>query len=259
MDVVDLTDIPYVFKNQEVDHSESKWEKPLLFALVIIGILGLGAAGTGLASFGAQAPQNWWAAGALSNLSQVDAIIMMSAGGGVVLVSMIIGGLIKAKPREESSPGNQAINKQLLLQSKRLLSSLQENQWTFDRKDNGNYDLVQKLGNQLIFKKRDLRPGQLKNKWLERENFVHTSILPTDPEIPPDEMLQILKFPKTYTFARQMNKNYALVVRHPSPNDVYPHQEGIFIEESDILPKDLSWQPGYSGYNFTANPKDKIK
>jgi hypothetical protein len=64
--------------------------KALGFAVaIIVGIGGLGVAGVGFASFGAH--KGWWAAGALSNLSQIDAIIMMAAGGAGGIVLLIIG------------------------------------------------------------------------------------------------------------------------------------------------------------------------
>jgi hypothetical protein len=75
-----------------------KSPKELGFVIaIIVGIGGLAVAGVGFASFGST--QGWFAAGALSNLSQIDAIIMMAAGGAGGIVFLIIGivGTVKNK------------------------------------------------------------------------------------------------------------------------------------------------------------------
>lgn len=66
----------------------SNWKKPLGATLLILaGIVCLAIAGVGLASFGAR--HEWWSGGALSNLSQIDAISMMSGGSISTMASMI--------------------------------------------------------------------------------------------------------------------------------------------------------------------------
>jgi len=63
--------------------------KPLFIVLIILGIAGIGVGCAGLASFGAH--QGWWIAGGMSNLSQINAIILMAAGGGVGLILFTTG------------------------------------------------------------------------------------------------------------------------------------------------------------------------
>lgn len=57
--------------------------------IIILSLGGLAVAGVGLGGFGMQ--QEWWQAGALSNLSQINSIIMMAAGGGGGIILLITG------------------------------------------------------------------------------------------------------------------------------------------------------------------------
>ena len=84
-----------------------QWQKPLSIVLILLGVVVLGGAGVGLASFGIH--QGWWAAGALSNIPQIYSIVMMAAGGagGIIL---LIGGIVgtvksgcKGGPEQEES------------------------------------------------------------------------------------------------------------------------------------------------------------
>ena len=69
---------------------------PLGFAiLIILGIGGLAIAGAGLAVFGGH--QGFWHAGALSQLSQVNGLILMGAGGAGGLISLVLGSLAYAR------------------------------------------------------------------------------------------------------------------------------------------------------------------
>ena len=74
----------------------SKW-KTYGFAIAIIVVIGgLAVAGVGLGGFGV--PQGWWQAGALSNLGQINSIIMISVcgvGGGVVFLITVIVSVVK--------------------------------------------------------------------------------------------------------------------------------------------------------------------
>jgi hypothetical protein len=73
-------------------------KKKCFAALLIIFCLGaLITAGCGLASIGSH--QGWWAAGSLSNLSQIKGIIMVATGAGGGLISFAIGLSIFYKKR----------------------------------------------------------------------------------------------------------------------------------------------------------------
>ncbi|MCC5832682.1 MAG: OmpH family outer membrane protein [Chlamydiales bacterium] len=64
--------------------------QPIYAALIILGVIGIGALGMGLACFGAS--QSLWGISApFSQISQINAIIMMSAGGGAGFVLFTAG------------------------------------------------------------------------------------------------------------------------------------------------------------------------
>jgi hypothetical protein len=69
------------------DHTAVPGGKPFTFILML---LGLGGMGVGILGLGVH--QGWWNSGTLSQLSQVDAIAMMSSGfaGGVIGISWAI-------------------------------------------------------------------------------------------------------------------------------------------------------------------------
>lgn len=68
----------------------SPWNGQTIFiALVILGIISLGACGIGVASFGGQ--YGIWSVGSLSHLGQIHAIIMMTAGSGSGLFFLTTG------------------------------------------------------------------------------------------------------------------------------------------------------------------------
>ncbi len=92
-------------------HSPSKLRTYGCAILIIVGIGSLVAAGVGIGALGAQ--QGWWAAGSLSHLNQVHAIILMSAGGGGGIAFLIIGIVVSVKRKSQASnhaPDNQGLS-----------------------------------------------------------------------------------------------------------------------------------------------------
>lgn len=79
--------------------------QPIFIALIILGVVGIGALGLGVAGFGAS--QSWWTISApFSHMGQMNAIILMSAGGGAGFLFLTVGAVgsvrsyIKKKDRE---------------------------------------------------------------------------------------------------------------------------------------------------------------
>ena len=136
---------PTIVNQEDVGNLEgrqvAKWKTPLFIALVILGMIGLGAAGAGFASFGAH--QSWWSAGSLSNLTQMNALIMMAAagGGGALLLVIGIVGLVKANKVKKQDQDDHLIPQAKMSE---LDQKLSDKSWTFVRQENGNYSLVMK-------------------------------------------------------------------------------------------------------------------
>lgn len=79
----------------------AKWEKPLFFALIILGVVAIGVAGYGAFSF-----QSGWAAGGFTSLNQIQALSLMAAGVGSGILFGIPGivGFIKAQKLRPLTP-----------------------------------------------------------------------------------------------------------------------------------------------------------
>lgn len=109
------------------DITSSKGPKVLFVVLILLGVVGVLVATTGLASYGGH--QQWWPAGGLSQLAQVDAIIMMGTGwtGGIACLIAGIVGMVRMKQRWDQ-----------------LDTRLGEGGYTYLRQDNGLYTLIAK-------------------------------------------------------------------------------------------------------------------
>ena len=217
---------PMIKKQADVGNLEgkqvAKWQTPLFIALVIIGMIGLGAAGAGFASFGAH--QSWWSAGGLSNLSQMNTLIMMAAGGGgsLLLVSGIVG-LVKASQAKKQVQDDHLIAHAKLSE---LDQKLSDKSWTFVRQEDGNYSLVMKhppregegKGEVEVIRSdipydglEDAAKGPQKYDY----TFIYTSpCRPDDILINMDTLEKTLK-PQSYTFVLQLNGQYSLVAQDP--------------------------------------------
>lgn len=150
---------------------EMRYQKPLLIALIILGLVGLGIAGIGLAGFGAAPPQSLWAAGALSNLGQINSIIMMATGGIIVLVI----GIITAVKKHHANRCN--LLKAFLRDD--TWTTLKNGEWTFARQQNGEYACLEMNKGIIQVMETDIASKNIEENF-ESSTFKKTSRLPTD-------------------------------------------------------------------------------
>lgn len=228
---------------REESKEETNRAKPLFFALVVISVIGLGVAGTGLASFGAQAHQGWWAAGALSNLSQVDAIIMMSVGGTSSVLSVIIGIALNAREVEPEEPvmakfpmtnlDHEALNWFL------NCNATNGKIWTYIAQNNGRFTKVTKDENERVSYTHNILGKDLVDgsKTYDESSGAY---LKTSPCMPTD--LLITNFSEllevgNYTFALQLNKKYSLVKKYQS--DIIDMNDGTYVVMTEIHITDI--------------------
>jgi|GEM_PF-2769796 len=109
------------------DHTAVPGGKPFTFVLML---LGLGGMGVGILGLGVH--QGWWNSGALSQLTQVDAIAMMSAGfaSGVV-------GIVWAISRMNHQTDHDHVGYQLTYPEQKLSDKLTENSFSYVLEKNG--------------------------------------------------------------------------------------------------------------------------
>jgi hypothetical protein len=87
-------------KRAEKGHRSS--DAPILIVLVILGLASAGALGVGFASFGSC--QGWWQVGALSSISQIEAILMMSEGAvGCALFFFVLSSVCLSEKGRQGS------------------------------------------------------------------------------------------------------------------------------------------------------------
>lgn len=86
--------------SQPIDKQSSKYKTLGIAIAIIVGIGGFVVAGVGLGELGVQ--QGWWKIGTLSNLSQIQAIVMMGMGGGGGIIFLIIG-IVSSIQHQKSS------------------------------------------------------------------------------------------------------------------------------------------------------------
>lgn len=160
--------------------------KGLSVVLILLGVMGIGVAAAGLASFGGH--QNWWSAGALSQIEQIPGIAMMAAGGVVGFVCLTTG-IVHFLKQNRIDQEEKRIDGLNILFTKeftqeRLCIRLKDNQHTFVMQKNGNYSLIARQGNAFHTLRADIpldTSGNLsvpQDLQLSYENFQSTSVTP---------------------------------------------------------------------------------
>ena len=155
--------------------------KGLSVVLILVGVIGLGVAAAGFASFGGH--QQWWPAGVLSQIEQIPAIAMMVAGGVVGLACLIKGAIGYVKQNRIDHEEKRIEGLKILYPEDKLHTRLEDGHHTFVLQKNGNYSLIraQEGGlrtlrtdipkDALIFPEDLKRPGRL-------EHYQCTVLLP---------------------------------------------------------------------------------
>jgi hypothetical protein len=95
--------------SQSINQAQRSKDKPILIVLVILGLASAASLGVGMACLGAT--QGWWAAGALSHVSQINAIVIISAGAGGAFISFVVGCVCLSR-KEEMPPTEVSKDKQ---------------------------------------------------------------------------------------------------------------------------------------------------
>ncbi len=222
-----------------------KWHKPISVAFFIIGLTGICTSATGIAALAG--------VGSLSNLTQLNAIIMISLGGGagfaLILSSVVCQAKVKRNPEiqelaEESTP-------------------FKAKTWTFCRQPNGTYNVERKdptgkretieYGHSYEQLAEIAKSMQEEFQWDEDEESYKLPFVQTDPYketellINRDSLEKILT-DSTFTCVRKVNGAYSLfykenneVVKEDSIDNIENLKNSgyTYIKTSPFEPQDL--------------------